>query len=188
MARGTRFGRASQRLLAGSSLLYKAQHAYVALMFDVLGRLLAAASWSDPDVVRELRGFPDGFTLGFSVLGASARLRLRCRAGRLERVPGDVSPDLDIIFKHVSHAFAVLSFQESTPRAFANQRMLTQGDAALAMRFTRCLNRVQGVALPQFVAARALKAVPPLSIAEKLSLGARLYAGVARGFASRSHP
>lgn len=178
--------RAPQRRLAESSLLYAAQHAYVALMFDVLGRLLVAASASDRELERELAGFPDGFTLGFSVLGAAAKLRLRYGDGRLSRLAGTPSPDLDIIFKHVSHAFLVLSFQESTPRAFANQRMLTQGDAALAMRFTRCLNRVQSVALPRFVAARALKAVPSFSIAEKLSLSARLYAGVARGLASRS--
>jgi hypothetical protein len=64
--------------------------------------------------------------------------------------------------------------------------VITQGDSALAMRFTRCLNRVQGVALPNFVAARALKTLPPLSIGEKLSLGARLYTGVALGLAGRS--
>jgi len=80
----------------------------------------------------------------------------------------------------------VFSFQESTPRAFANQRMVTQGDPALAMRFTRCLNRVQAVSLPRFVVERALKAVPPISMGEKLSVGARLYAGVVRSLASRS--
>jgi hypothetical protein len=93
-----------------------------------------------------------------------------------------------VIFKHVSHAFMVLSFQESTPTAFANQRILTHGDAALGMRFTRCLNRVQAVALPHFVAARALKAVPALPIAKKLALGAQLYAGVARGLAGHRAP
>jgi SCP-2 sterol transfer family len=154
-------------------------------MFDVLGRLLVAASTRDPEVKRELDGFPEGFTLGFSVLGDSASLRLRWHGARLTRLAGGEAADLDVIFKHVSHAFMVLSFQESTPSAFANQRLLTQGDAALAMRFTRCLNRVQAVTLPRFVAARALKAVPPLPLSQKLALGARLYAGVARGLGAR---
>lgn len=181
-------GRAPQRLLAQNLLFYSAQRAYVALMFDVLGRLLVAASASDPEVKRELAGFPENFTLGFSVLGDTASLRLRWRAGQLTRCAGGGPADLDVIFKHISHAFMVLSFQESTPSAFANQRILTHGDAALGMRFTRCLNRVQTVALPRFVAARALKAVPALPIAQKLALGAQLYAGVARGLAGlRAH-
>jgi hypothetical protein len=70
----------------------------------------------------------------------------------------------------------VFSFQESTPQAFANQRFITQGDAALSMRFTRCLNRVQAVSLPSFIAARALGVLPPISLTDKLKLSARLFA------------
>ena len=163
-----------------------AQRTYVALMLDTLGRLLVAASVSDAEVSRELRGFPEGLTLGFSVLGDAASLRLRYQDGLLARVAKSSSPELNITFKHVSHAFMVLSFQESTPQAFANQRILMHGDAALAVRFTRCLARVQSVILPRFIAARALKAVPSMPIGEKLSLNARLYAGVALGLARRS--
>ena len=43
-----------------------------------------------------------------------------------------------------------------------------------------------GKTYAMLLAARALKALPPMSIGEKLSLGARLYAGVARGLAERS--
>jgi hypothetical protein len=177
MVSGKRFAQAQ---LVESAARYTLQRAYVALMFDVLARLLVAASRSDPEVRRELAGFPEGLTLGFSVLGASAKMRLRVHDGQLERAPRALEPELDIIFKHISHAFMVLSFQESTPSAFANQRLLTQGDAALSMRLTRCLNRVQAVTLPRFLAERALKAVPSLPLAEKLSLGARLYAGAVR--------
>jgi hypothetical protein len=184
MSPANRFGRAPQQLLAKN--LYRAQRAFVALMFDVLGRLLVAASASDPELKRELAGFPENFTFGFSVLGAAPSMRLSWRDGRLAQLSGGGPADLDIIFKHVSHAFMVLSFQESAPTAFANQRFLTQGDAALGVRFMRCLNRVQAVALPRVVAARALKAVPHLPITEKLALGAQLYAGVARGLAGRA--
>jgi hypothetical protein len=169
-----------ERKLGESPHVYAAQRAYVALMLDVIGRLLVAGSDSDEEIKRELAGFPEGFTIGFSVMGDSLAMRLRVRQGKLERLTGNLQPDLEIIFKHVSHAFMVFSFQESTPRAFANQRMITQGDPALAMRFTRCLNRVQALSLPRFVVERALKAVPTMSLGEKLSLGARLYLGVAR--------
>jgi hypothetical protein len=184
MARANASGRALQP--RESALLYSAQHSYVVMMLEVIGRLMVAASARDPELQRELAGFPDNLTFGFSVLGASAKLRLRWRGGLLSRLSGDHPAGLEVTFKHIGHAFMVLSFQESSAQAYANQRLVMQGDPALAVRFTRCLNRVQGVTLPRFVAARALKAVPSLSVGDKLSLNARLWAGVARDLARRS--
>jgi hypothetical protein len=167
-------------------LTYRAQRAFVATMFDALARLLVAASATDHEVARELAGFPEGYTIGFSVLGDETRLRLRVRGGRLERVRDVPSPDLNVIFKHISHAFLVLSFQESSPRAYANQRMVTQGDIALSMRFSRCLDRTQAISLPRFIVVRALKEVPALSLGEKLSHAMRVYLRVAGGLTLRS--
>lgn len=175
-----------ERKLGESSHVYAAQRAYAALMLDIIGRLLVAGAESDEEIKRELTGFPEGLTIGFAVMGDSLSVRLRVRGGKLERLTGNLKPDLEIIFKHISHAFMVFSFQESTARAFANQRMITQGDPSLAMRFTRCLNRVQALALPRFLVERALKAVPAISIGEKLSIGAKLYLGVTRSLVSRS--
>lgn len=170
------FRESLERSIAESTHVYAAQHAYVALLFGVSGRLLVAGSRSDAGIQRELSVFPEGLVVGFSIIGDSLKVRLRVRGGRLTRVTGNPKADLDVVFKHVRHAFMVLSFQESTPQAFANQRFITQGDAALAMRFTRCLNRVQAISLPKFVAARALKALPPMTFGEKLALSAKLYA------------
>jgi hypothetical protein len=39
-------------------------------------------------------------------------------------------PDLTITFKHLTHAFLVFSFQESTAQAFANDRMIADGDVS----------------------------------------------------------
>jgi hypothetical protein len=165
-----------ERRLAEGTELYAAQRAYVKTMLRITERLLVAAGRTDPEVQRELEGFPDGFVLGFSIIGSDIKVRLRVRGGRLERMDPMVTPELDIIFKHITHAFMVFSFQESTAQAFANQRFITQGDAALSMRFTRCLNRVQAVSLPNFIASRALKALPPIPFGRKLALSAQWYA------------
>lgn len=165
-----------ERRLAEGSELYAAQSAYVKLMLGITERLLVAAARTDAEVQRELGAFPDGFVIGFSILGADIKVRLRVRGGQLERISPIVTPELDVIFKHVTHAFMVFSFQESTAQAFANQRFVTQGDAGLSMRFTRCLNRVQAISLPNFIASRALKALPPISLGQKLALSARWYA------------
>jgi hypothetical protein len=164
------------RRLAESSHLYAAQAAYVRVLLGVSERLLVAAARIDPEIQRELSAFPERFVIGFSVMGSDIKVRLRIERGQLERVDPRIPAQLDVIFKHVAHAFMVFSFQESTAQAFANQRFVTQGDAGLSMRFTRCLNRVQAVSLPDFIAARALKALPPITLGEKLVLSARLFA------------
>lgn len=180
---------------ASAAAAYRAQRAYVAAMMRVTGGLLEAASAADPVVRREVEGFPEGLVIGMSVLGDTLRIRLRKRGGRLERLPDDdpAAPGLEIVFKHISHAFLVLSFQEGTARAFANDRMISRGDTALSMRLTRCLNRVQAITLPPPVARRALKAYPAIPARERLALAARIYltyAGALRGArdASRRTP
>lgn len=174
--------------LAEGRLSYAAQRAYVGSLLQVSGHLLVAASYADTEIQRELASMPDGLVIGFSILGDELAMRLRVRGGRLARMRARHPADLDIIFKHVTHAFMVLSFQETTPQAFANQRFITQGDAALSMRFTRCLNRMQLVTLPTLVTKRAFPNVPQPALSEKLSVSAKLYANLARSFSSGNRP
>jgi hypothetical protein len=174
-----------------AALVYKSQRAFVSAMFQLLGRLLVAGSAVDPAIARELVGFPEGYTIGFSVLGETLSLRLAHVGGRL--VPVDERhghAQLEIVFKHVAHAFALLSFQESTSTAFAHDRFVSHGDVGLSMRFMRCLDRVQGVVLPDPLAARALKSLPNIPPGERLRLVTRIAGALVRGFfpaaASRS--
>ena len=166
---------------------YAAQRAYVVIMFETIGRLLEAASATDPEIARELDGYRDGFSIGFSVLGDPAlKMRVGVRNGRFVRLPRNIHPELEIVFKHISFAFYVLSFKESTARAYANERMLTHGDTAHALRFVRCMNRMQAVALPRFVADRALKGFPDITAPEKRKLVTDLYVRLVSGFVYRS--
>jgi hypothetical protein len=169
-----------EQKLGEGGVSYAAQRAYVAALLEVSSRLLVAASLSDPEVQRELSAMPDGVVIGFSVLGDSVGMRLRYREGQLQRLPTSHPADVDIIFKHITHAFMVLSFRETTPQAFANQRFVTHGDAALSMRFTRCLNRMQLVTLPRALTKRALAKAAPLPLGEKLAISAKLYLNLLR--------
>jgi len=168
--------------LSPSALVYKSQRAFVATMFEVLGRLIVAGSEADPYIQDEIRGFPEGYTIGFAVLGDTLGLRVKVQAGRFVSTPNVGKPDLEIVFKHIAHAFSLLSFQESTPTAFANDRLVSHGDVALSMRFTRCLDRVQGVMLPDPVAALALKSLPKIPLAQRLRLATRITAGIVQSF------
>jgi len=158
-------------------LSYPVQRTYVRFMLWLIGRLLQAASVVDEEVRREVRALPDGFSFAMRVRSGSAGLTLVRRGDRLRVVPASMArtPMLVFEFKHVAHAFLVVSFQESTPQALANDRLAVDGEYPSAMKMLRALNRMQAVVLPRFIAVRALKSCPSLGLGEKLRLAARIY-------------
>lgn len=87
----------------------------------------------------------------------------------------------------MSHAFLVFSFQEGTARAFANDRMVADGDVSYAIRMVRCLNKMEALILPKVVAKLAVKEYPEqLSFTQKLNLASRIYLKVAQTYIKRS--
>ncbi len=90
-------------------------------------------------------------------------------------------------FKHLSHAFLVFSFQESTAQAFAHDRMIADGDISYAIRLVRCLNKMESLILPKMVAELAVKEYPTeLGLKEKLTGAANIYLKVAQSYLKRS--
>lgn len=165
-----------------------AQTALVRTMLPLLGGLIEAGSEVDPVVTREVESLPEGLVFGMSVFGSDLGMRMQKRGSRLVLLDPAKAPrpQLDIVFKHLGLAFLVVSFQESTALAFARGRMVVHGDTALAMRITRCMDRMEAVTLPGLVAERALKSVPLMDPRERLPLAAKYYAAAARGALRRS--
>ena len=62
-----------------------------------------------------------------------------------------------------------------TPVAFAQDRMIVNGEIAYGAVFTRILNRLLALILPRFVARRALKRYPALGLGEKLRRAVGIY-------------
>ncbi len=167
-------------------MVSQARKLYVELMFQVMGRALQAVSEVDDDVQNEARALPEGFLFQMMVMPSGASLVVEHIGGGHFRYHGATAPrpiDLSIQFKHVAHAFLVLSFQEKTSVAFANDRMLVDGDISYAVRMTRILNRLESFILPKLVAQRAVKEYPAsLHLPEKLISAARIYLKVATNF------
>ncbi|WP_166263766.1 hypothetical protein [Marinobacter caseinilyticus] len=164
----------------------QARRLYVELMFQVMGRALQAVSEVDSDVQAEAQSLPLGFLFEMMVMPNGSKLIIEHLGdGRFE-YHGDSAPrpiDLSIQFKHVAHAFLVLSFQEKTSVAFANDRMLVDGDISYAIRMTRILNRLEAFILPRLIASRAVKEYPAnLNLPEKVLSAARIYLKVANHF------
>ena len=156
---------------------------YVALLMEVIGRGLEAASEVDAGIQHEVRNLPDGFTFDMRAVpdGPSFAME-KCGASGLRYLGSSAPhpPDVSLKFKHVEHAFLVMSFQEGTAQAFANDRLLLDGEIAYAMKLVRCLNRMESLILPKFIAVRALKRYPKLPVLEKLVGGGKIYLRLAK--------
>ena len=146
-------------------------------MMWLVGRLLQAASAVDPVIRAEVAALPADFTFAMRIQSGLAGVSMRRDGQRLatrKSLPGE-SLSLVFEFKHLTHAFLVLGFVEGTAKAFANDRMTLSGDAALAMKIVRCLNRMEAVVLPKFVAVRAVKRYPQIGLGTKLGLALKIY-------------
>lgn len=172
-----------------SKLIPKAQRAYVALMMEIIGRGLTSASAIDPEIHNETKGFPAGFVLQMTVFPSGPNFTAQAQADGSLKLLKDFNgkADLTVKFKHLSHAFIVFSFQEGTARAFANDRMIADGDVSYAIRLVRCLNKMEALILPKIVANLAVKQYPDsLGLGEKINTASKIYLKVAQSFVSRN--
>ncbi len=164
----------------------QARRLYVEVMFQVMGRALQAVSEVDPEARSEAEVLPEGFLFEMMVMPDGSRFIVEHVGNGRLYYHGDCAPrpvDLSIQFKHVAHAFLVLSFQEKTAVAFANDRMLVDGDISYAIRMTRILNRLEAFILPRLIASRAVKEYPAnLNLPQKIFSAARIYLKVANHF------
>lgn len=165
------------------------QRAYVKLMMDVIGRGLVMASQVDQEIQAEVAKFPDNFIFSMNVFPNGpafiAQVTSDKRLKLLDQY--DKKPDLTITFKHLAHAYLVFSFQESTAQAFANDRMIADGDLAYAIRLVRCLNKMEALILPKFMASMAVKEYPTeLTLKEKVGEAASIYLKIAQSYFKRS--
>ena len=167
-------------------MIFQARRGYVELMFQIMGRALQAISEVDELTRHETRTLPVGFLFEMQVMPNGPKLIVEHTGDGRLHYHGDYAPgpvDLSIQFKHIAHAFLVLSFQEKTSVAFANDRMLVDGDVSLAVRMTRVLNRLETFILPKLVAQRAVKQYPAdLHLPDKLLRAARIYLKVVTNF------
>lgn len=172
----------TQQIAQQLSPLTSLQGPYVKLMFDVMGRAMEAASQIDPVFERELKALSPDFIFEMCVKPNGPGLVMQKQPDGTFKYLGEQKPkkpDLSIQFKHMAHAFLVLSFQESTARAFANDRMVVDGEIAHALKMVRCLNRLEAFILPKIIAERAIKRYPKMTLQEKLAHGTRIYSRVA---------
>lgn len=172
------------------TLTSRVRRRYVGGMFQMMGRALQAMTEVDGDICRETRELPSGFLFEMRVMPCGPGMVMEHTGyGRLRFLGAKATRpiNLSIQFKHIVHAFRVVSFQEKTAVAFANERMLVDGDIGHAVRMTRVLNRLETFILPRFLAVRAVKHYPTeLGLTEKSRGAARIYLRVATNLVGKA--
>ena len=173
-----------------SSLGHRLKRIYVVVMMRIVGWGLRAMSRVDPVVRAETAGFPDDIVIAMTTLpdGPSMVLQ-KTPEGRLRYLGGRLPDDLGLAirFKHLDYAFRVFAFIESTPTAFARDRMVVDGDLASGIRLVRCMYRLEALLMPRFIAERGVKRYPAdLGLAEKLGMNLKIYGRIALDLVTRS--
>lgn len=158
-----------------SKLSLSMQTKYVQTMFYIIANGLVSASHYDKTIRQELQGYPIGLTIKMQVLPNYASFVVQVTDQHTLKVIQQEHADVTVYFKHLQLAMLVLSFQESTTQAFANDRMTVDGDIGYATRFVRILNQLQALILPKVIAERAIKRYPDLSLSAKLITASRIY-------------
>lgn len=165
------------------------QFIYVRFMTWLIGRLLEAISLVDKKVRDELTALPDSFAFSMGSLPSGPKFAMQKLAdGSLYCLRRNDTDEAGLIisFKHVRHAFLVFAFQEGTAISFANERILVDGEISYAVIVVRCLDRMESLVLPRFIANRALKRYPSVPLHEKLSLAFKIYWQLIKGLFRRS--
>lgn len=163
--------------LSDFSLPPRVERAYIKVLMNVVGRGMVSASQVDDVIREELSHFPAGMIVRLDIIPQGPDFTAEVQADGTLKLLTDFTgkADLCAYFKHASHAFLVLSFQESIPRAFANDRIYVDGDVSHAIRFVRCLSRLETMILPKLIAERAVKRYPAILLGEKLNMAGRIY-------------
>ena len=155
----------------------KSKRAYVSLMMRIVGRGLAIASRVDEEIAEELHHLPVEMTIAMRVYPNGPCCLLQRTHDDLIYLgvhdSGDA--DMEIIFKHLQHAWLLYTFRENTPTAFARNRIVLDGEISHAVVFNRCLNRLLSLILPRPLAKRAVKRYPAIGLGEKLLLATSVY-------------
>ena len=155
---------------------YNYQRKYVSGMMQLISHMLKAGSQVDDVIKAEVADMPEGFVFRMCVASSSLSLTLQKRDGALINLTDYTDkPDLTMSFKHLTFAFLVFSFQEHTAQAYANERLVIDGDLPMSMKIVRCLNRLQAVILPKVIAQKAVKTYPDLDFVQKIQMTTKTY-------------
>ena len=132
--------------------------AYVAVVMAVLGWFIPNVACRKMSVREDVKCFRDGFRFRLGVWPEGPSVAFRRESDCLVRLNKSTEPmDMSVMLKSIDAAWLLFSFQESTCRSEANNRLIVEGELPDTCTFIRLMNKVEILLLPKFIARRAVK-------------------------------
>ena len=149
------------------------------IVFQVLFRAIRVLSHCDSRVKQELLQMPQGRTVGLAVSPdeKSPRLTFAVSGGTVRKVPRDLRPDIQIVFKNETMAFRVFTGRMGIAGAYAAHAFTLRGNINETMGIVRVVDLVEGYLFPKFMTRRILREVPEKEL-PTLAVYLRLIPGV----------
>lgn len=140
---------------------------YVSIMLFVFGRAFQAAAKSDPSAKKEFESMPDDFMLDLCVepngphmlVGKDEKGRIRYYGWN----PEGKKVTLYMKIKNLDAAILMFTFQESSCVATARDRLIVDGELAVACGVLRIMDLLEVLLLPKIVAKLGVKRYPKWS-------------------------
>jgi hypothetical protein len=152
----------------------KPNHAFVKVivnnvMLFALGRAMQSLSNNDPLIQREVRAWPENFSLVLTVPPKGCQMSVKSVGdGRLRSMGRRIKPeDADV-------AIQVKSVH-SGDAAYAQHAMSAKGDLSYTVSVVRVLDTVEAYLFPSFIAKHLMKSLPPIPFWRKHLLRLKAY-------------
>jgi hypothetical protein len=161
---------------------------YVSLLLFIFGRAFQAVAKVDSKAKEEFDRMPSNFMLDLCVAPNGPHMIVgKDKKGRIRYYgwnPKGKHITLSMKIKHLEAAILMFTFQESSCTATARDRLIVEGDLAVASGVLRIMDLLEVLLLPKFIAQLGVKRYPnrtQMPLSRKLRSRVLTYARVVVG-------
>jgi hypothetical protein len=156
----------------------KVKHMLCSTALSFLGPAFEVVGRHVPEFRKEIESWEEGRRFALRVLPKGPAITLE-KSGDMIRYLGKglKSPHITLSFKNYDSALPVLMGIAGSHQAFAENRILVEGDLAKTMEINRVVNIVNAYLLPGIATKKVLKRAPKMTLRDYINKG-KVYAGL----------
>lgn len=156
----------------------KAKYLTVDVVLSVFGPAFEVVSDKVPELKEEIASWEDGRRFAIGVLPKGPAITLEKRGDAIRYLgKGYHSPEISMLFKNLDSALPVFLGLAGSFQAFAESRMIVEGNLAHTMEVNRVVNIVNAYLFPGFVLKKVLKRPPRMNLSQYVAK-AKVYGGI----------
>jgi hypothetical protein len=150
----------------------KAKYALCATVLSVLGPAFEVVGKYVPEFKEEIKSWEDGRRFSIGVLPRGPYITLEKRGDKIHYLgKGLQSPSISMFFKNLDSAVLMFVGMSGTHQAFAQNRIIVDGNLSHTMEVNRVVNIVETYLWIGPFLTNVLKRVPKLSLSQWINKG-----------------